>query len=377
MRLEVEAALPLMGAAGATQPGTGRRRTPEAKRRRVLALCVGLAVVLASAVGAAIVLRKPRPAVPKEHAASATVSAIGHYESKGKHVEVSAKTGVAYTNTLGMKFVPVPDTEVLFSIWQTRVQDYAAYAAAHAEVNGVWKTLQFDGVPLGREPDHPVAGVNWSEAQAFCAWLTEQERKGGKLAGSAFYRLATDEEWSRAVGLPREPGALPADKQDVNRSIYPWGEGYPPKGIAGNWSDESFHEKFPVPSDERSDRSLYFWINGYTDGYATSSPVGSFPPNSRGLYDLGGNVFEWCEDWFDASRKERVGRGSSWLNCGSSSLLSSHRSPGRPDRRAFAVGFRCVIAGWPAAAFDSPRPQAAASSVSLAPPSRHLERWGE
>ena len=73
----------------------------------------------------------------------------------------------AFTNTLGMKFVPVPGTEVQFCIWETRVKDYAAYAAANAGVDGSWKKPFGD--KFKQEDTHPVGKVSWNDANAFCA----------------------------------------------------------------------------------------------------------------------------------------------------------------------------------------------------------------
>ena len=61
----------------------------------------------------------------------------------------------AFTNTLGMKFVPVPGTEVQFCIWETRVKDYASYAAANAGVDGSWKSPGFT-----QEDTHPVVRMS-------------------------------------------------------------------------------------------------------------------------------------------------------------------------------------------------------------------------
>ena len=66
----------------------------------------------------------------------------------------------------------------------------------------------------------------------------------------------------------------------------------------------------PVAFPENNEKSENPWIKGYDDGYATTSPAGSFPANGYGLYDMSGNVWQWCEDWFDASQKERVVRGA-------------------------------------------------------------------
>jgi formylglycine-generating enzyme required for sulfatase activity len=165
-------------------------------------------------------------------------------------------------------------------------------------------------VPAGRELNHPVVGVSWEDAQAFCQWLTEKEIAEGKLPKGLKYRLPSDEEWSWAVGMPPELVTTPAEKAGKNSVDFPWGKDYPPTKKVGNYADETFHGKFPKDAtDKKKDQP---WIEGYTDGYATTSPVGSFPANAYGLYDMGGNVWQWCEDWFDASHKDRVLRGASW-----------------------------------------------------------------
>ena len=67
-------------------------------------------------------------------------------------------------------------------------------------------------------------------------------------------------------------------------------------------------------------------IKGYNDGFAWTSPVGSFGANKLGLYDMGGNVWEWCLDWWNPEQKAKVLRGGSWYNGALKlSLLSSCR----------------------------------------------------
>jgi formylglycine-generating enzyme required for sulfatase activity len=209
-------------------------------------------------------------------------------------------------------------------------------------VDGAWATQQKDGVPVGREPDHPVVSVSWEDAQAFCQWLTEKESAAGKLPKGMKYRLPSDEEWSRAVGLPPELGVTPEEKSGRNSVDFPWGKDYPPTKKVGNYADEAFHAKFPKDSkDNEKDQA---WMKEYNDGYATTSPVGSFAPNAFGLYDMGGNVWQWCEDWFDATHKHRVLRGGSWNLVGRVSLLSSYRLHHAPESRIHHCGFRCVLA---------------------------------
>jgi formylglycine-generating enzyme required for sulfatase activity len=62
-----------------------------------------------------------------------------------------------------------------------------------------------------------------------------------------------------------------------------------------------------------------------------------------GLYDMGGNVWQWCEDWYDATQKDRVLRGASWVSYDRGTLLSSSRRPCAPGTRYLSSGFRCVV----------------------------------
>ncbi len=84
-------------------------------------------------------------------------------------------------------------------------------------------------------------------------------------------------------------------------------------------------------------------IDGYTDGVRFTAKVGSYNANRFGIYDLGGNVWEWCGDWFNAERKDRAVRGASFNQSTADRLASSHRAPSSPDRRDFNFGFRCVV----------------------------------
>jgi formylglycine-generating enzyme required for sulfatase activity len=220
-----------------------------------------------------------------------------------------------FVNTLGMKFVSVSGTDVQFSIWETRVKDYAAYAAANAEVDGSWKSPGFT-----QANTHPVVNVSWEDAVAFCAWLTKKEMAEGEIKAGQKYRLPTDAEWSVAVGLGRETGSTPEAKDMGVKDVYPWGKEWsPPKG-AGNYGES---------------------LN--VDNYEYTSPAGSFGANKLGLHDMGGNVLEWCEDWYGPAR--RVLRGASWLNFSPDGLLSSYRNYYTPDSRIYIIGFRCVLVG--------------------------------
>jgi formylglycine-generating enzyme required for sulfatase activity len=222
-----------------------------------------------------------------------------------------------FINTLGMKFVPVAGTDVQFSMWETRVKDYAAYAVANAGVDTGWKSPGFT-----QADTHPVVRVNWEDANAFCAWLTKKELAEGKIKAGQKYRLPTDVEWSVAVGLGEETGNTPEAKSRGIKDVYPWGKEWPPPVGAGNYGRNLNVDKF--------DRT---------------APVGSFSANQFGLHDTGGNVWEWCDDKYRATSLHRVLRGASWGNGYPDYLLSSHRDHYTPGGRGDRIGFRCVLVG--------------------------------
>jgi len=230
----------------------------------------------------------------------------------------------ALSNSLGMRFAPVG--KIFFSIWLTRVQDFAAFAKETGYTGPEWQNPGFK-----QAPDHPVVNVSWNDANQFCLWLTQKEHQLGILDPTQEYRLPTDLEWSNGVGLPPESGRTPESRDLDVPDVYPWGTQWPPPPGAGNYTGEE------TDSDQA--------IKGYNDGFAWTSPVGSFNANKFGLYDMGGNVWEWCSDWWNSEQKQKVLRGGSWYNGALRiSLLSSCRVPGAANLSADDYGFRVVIA---------------------------------
>lgn len=200
----------------------------------------------------------------------------------------------------------------------------------------------FKGQRLSQD-DRPVVRVTWEQAALFCNWLSAKEslppvyvKKGGRLVAvepiRTGYRLPTEAEWEYCARFTKNEGALK----------YPWGNQYPPKSPSGNYADISAQKLLPV------------YIENYNDGYPVTAPVAKFRANDLGLFDLGGNVAEWCHDFYTiypynaqqaavdptgpAEGKHRVVRGASWQYAGTSKLRLAYRdySEGnRPD-----VGFR-------------------------------------
>lgn len=237
-----------------------------------------------------------------------------------------------FTNSLGMQFIPVAGTQVLMCIHETRNQDYRAYAAAVKGVNA--SPFFSDKSAVDQAGDHPVRNVKYNDAAGFCEWLSENE--GRK------YRLPTDAEWSLAMGLgpaeKRQPGDSPEKMSREAIQEFPWGSTqWPPPLGFGNYGDTALNAAFPS----------YTSIEGYTDGFATTAPVMSFPPNRQGIYDLSGNVSEWVQDWWNAQQKERTFRGGGYVSRERRDLQPSSRGHLPPDVSFGNAnhGFRCVVEG--------------------------------
>ena len=189
--------------------------------------------------------------------------------------------------------------------------------------------------------DQPVVKVSWNEAALYCNWLSAGEQlplfyriKNGRVSGfnarATGYRLPSEAEWARAARV--KPSGL---------LKYPWGTAYPPPQVFENYADAS--------SAFITGRR----VSAYNDGYVVTAPVGSFPANHRGLYDMGGNVAEWVHDVYalpgssgvaevnllGAQQGDRhVIRGAGWAHGTVTELRLSFRDYGQDGRDD--VGFR-------------------------------------
>lgn len=188
----------------------------------------------------------------------------------------------------------------------------------------------------------PVVNVTWNEAAKFANWLSKKEGLNvyykainnqmtvidfsGKING---YRLPYEAEWAYAA-------------RGNNQKKYPWSGNYPPQSMSGNFADET------------AGSYVLNIIKGYNDQHAVSASVGSYKKNAAGFYDLGGNVSEWCQDYYspytvtsDKTENNPTGpkkgthkviRDSSWRDSSITELRLSYRSYSK--KKAKDTGFR-------------------------------------
>lgn len=221
------------------------------------------------------------------------------------------------TNSLGIKFAPVPGTTVLFAVWETRVMDYEAFVK---DASYAWSYKPH----FNQTGDQPVVGVNLQDAVAFCNWLTNRERAAGSITSSQGYRLPTNDEWDAAINLLRARKAeATLDEKVQDERTYPWGVQWPPPPKFGNYAENE--------------------IPGYSDGFDYTAPVGQFPPTKEGVYDLAGNVWEWVWDRQVQALPVGTLRGGSWAYFRPECLTSAYRYEVPAELRAPTIGFRCVF----------------------------------
>jgi len=214
-------------------------------------------------------------------------------------------------------------------------KQYRQYKPSHNSGISINQSLNSD--------TQPVVNVTWHDAAQFANWLSIKEslnpyykevngrmvavNSQGRING---YRLPFEAEWT-----------LAARGRQHNR--YPWSGQYPPKdGLSGNFADVT------------AAGQLAYTLLNYNDKKSVSAPIGSYKKNKMGFYDLGGNVSEWCHDYYSPSRlssgkiminpvgpekgTHRVVRDSSWRDASIKELRLSYRL--YSNKKSDDTGFR-------------------------------------
>ena len=175
--------------------------------------------------------------------------------------------------------------------------------------------------------DHPVVKASWESAALYCNWLSRKDSlpvfyqiTNGRVLGvnpaATGYRLPTEAEWTWVARTA---------PNSEERFQFPWAGSYPPRGRSGNYADQA------------ASGLLGQVLPDYTDGFPVTAPVGSFPANLRGVYDLGGNVAEWIHDYYAAAPPSNERRAG-----------SARAAPGRDPRHSrfeLGAGIRNGAAG--------------------------------
>lgn len=231
---------------------------------------------------------------------------------------------VVRTNSVGMKLVLIPPGEFLMG--SQRVQITKAFLLGQTEVTQaqwqqVMQTTPWTQPTSAKEgAEIPAIYVSWEDAAAFCQKLTAQERQSGHLPEGWEYVLPTEAQWEYACRAGTST-AYSFGNEESELGDFGW---YGSRERDGNTSDEPY-----------------------------AHAVGQKEPNPWGLYDMHGNVWEWCRDWLQAelpggadpevrsqqSPAQRVNRGGSWFYS-AKFCRSEARGGFAPGARSLDLGFR-------------------------------------
>lgn len=216
-------------------------------------------------------------------------------------------------------------------------KQYREFKNSHHSGSSANKTLNSN--------NQPVVNVTWNDAAGFSNWLSLKEslppyyrEEKGKMiplninADIQGYRLPFEAEWALSA-------------RGIKQKKYPWSGNYPPGSVSGNYADDS------------ASSHIANTITAYNDRHSVTAPIGTYAKNESGFYDLGGNVSEWCEDYYSPSAglsankllvnpkgskkgTHHVVRDASWRDASIREVRLSYRSYSK--KKSNDIGFRLV-----------------------------------
>lgn len=261
-----------------------------------------------------------------------------------------------------LEFVWIESLKMWVGKYEVTNGQYRRYDAKHT--SGKYRQWNLDA------EDQPVVKVSWHDARAFCKWLTE--KNGDSLPKGNVIRLPTEKEWEAIArcGDDREyPWGRKWPEKPMRRAkfgrilnagddfawsqdeklVYPWGSQWPPPAA---WKIMPPPDDWNYMGDDCArafQRSIewqpwYPYLYGHNDGFPVTCPVSRSGANDWGLYGIGGNVWEWCQDWYDSTNMAyRAVRGGAWDSSFEDNLRVTLRSGGLPDEKADDIGLRVIL----------------------------------
>jgi len=253
----------------------------------------------------------------------------GQFKSQGKTVAIRLSPKVK------LRLIYIEPLKIFVGKYEVSNLEYRCFRPEYS--SGIHEGISLNG------DNQPVVNVSWNDARAFCDWLTKNY--GTTPAGKLTFRLPAEKEWETFATCGTQ-------------GEFPWGAWPPPKNF--NYYG-------------RENRSSGQMLESY-DGYRVSAPVNKSGANDWGLYGVGGNVWEWCQDTEDVQGSTHVLKGASWADCAPLFLCTARRSAYAAGYKYINLGFRVVAepVALPQTSSDKPAP-----SDKSVPPAKQSESAGE
>lgn len=220
----------------------------------------------------------------------------------------------------------IGQTETTVGQWrdfvaQTRFVGQNAAAGIHVRTEDGWKLIpgrDWSDPGFVQTDSHPVVGVSWEDAVAFCEWISGREGQAGRLPEGWIFRLPSEAQWEYA-------------SRAGSKDAFAFG---------------------PTLSTDQANFKPGVEGGDFRGG---TTPVATFAPNEWGLFDMHGNAWEWCQEAYGeyptgpltnpsvvVTGSQKVKRGGSWIGAGEN-CRSANRNRDLPGHRAYHIGFRIAL----------------------------------